>query len=550
MSSSTVKRLIIGGILVVAALLVLQSIYYTNIYLEKKSNHDKVAELIDNALQYSPDTIDEEIDEINNLLDTKHFDNASKGRLYERASLIYMQLGETMSYYRYLGYALYYLERSDEKDYTVNIYLDLANFFLNNYDKNSAEEMIDEAVKVEAFEDIESLQIKSYAYRMLAILAIYDQDYAAAEELLNLSIDTVNQSHTNQYEESYIAINETWLARVYVETGRYQECQEILDKWNGNDMFTTDIYRQIFLRDLIIPYYQTAIYLDAARTLSDIDNLSLEERSAREEEILGGLDQLIYLCESNGFEKAELSTLLKLQTDYPPQNEEVRQDLYDKMNNLYTSLFENQNLTYTNVIDNVVSDSKTAMIRAEKNKTQYRQRTEFIVFTLMAIGWIMLLLAIIIFNNRFDGLTQLLSRKTFNKQLQKCNRSSLPYGIIMIDIDNFKQINDTYGHQNGDIVLQHVGRILRRENTPDVKCFRYGGEEFVILLNKSAIPYAKALAHRLRGTMEQQGWAFNPDLVITLSIGVAIGDASVDVLKEADEKLYYSKNHGKNKVTF
>jgi len=74
--------------------------------------------------------MDEELQYINKWTDGGHFTNEDLGRIYERASLIYMQKGETLSYYRYLGYALYYLERSTEKDYTINVYLDLANFFL------------------------------------------------------------------------------------------------------------------------------------------------------------------------------------------------------------------------------------------------------------------------------------------------------------------------------------------------------------------------------------------------------------------------------------
>ena len=100
---------------------------------------------IDNELSLSPDTLESSVSYINKWLESPFLSNEDKGRLYERASLIYFQLGKDMTYYRYLGYALYYLERSPDKDFTINIYLDLANFHLNNYAYDAAEEMIDKA---------------------------------------------------------------------------------------------------------------------------------------------------------------------------------------------------------------------------------------------------------------------------------------------------------------------------------------------------------------------------------------------------------------------
>ncbi len=105
-------------------------------------------QLIDVDLMFTWDTMDEDLEYINDWIGRGHFYNEDLGHLYERASLIYLQKGESLLYFRYLGYALYYLERSPEKDYTINVYLDLANFFLNNYANDAAREMTDAALKV------------------------------------------------------------------------------------------------------------------------------------------------------------------------------------------------------------------------------------------------------------------------------------------------------------------------------------------------------------------------------------------------------------------
>ncbi|SEL50164.1 diguanylate cyclase (GGDEF) domain-containing protein [Butyrivibrio sp. ob235] len=549
MDKMLARKLIISAFLFIAALFVMQFLYYAQVRLEKKNNHEKLREYIDQDLVFSWETMDDELAKINEMINNRHFSNEDLGRLYEKASLIYMQKGETMSYYRYLGYALYYLEQSEDKDYTVNIYLDLANFFLNNYTEDSARKMIAEAKKVEAFENIEDIQIKSYAYRMLGIMAILDEDYEAAENYLKESQKIVDTSHTNIYEETYSAINDTWLARVYVDTGRYEECQEKLDKWDGHDMFTTDVYRQIMLRDLIVPYYQIECYLSAAETLKDSDKLSKEELEQREVEVGEHLDQFIELCEENGYQKAELSTILRLQTDYPPTSDEVRFRLYGILNRLYTDLFDNQNISYSNVIDNMVSDSKAEMTRDEQYRRQYVKRLQIIIGSMIVVGIIILIFIILLLNSRIDALTRLFNRKTFNHDYNRAKRRNQIFSIIMIDIDDFKQINDSYGHINGDIVLGRMGQLMQREITADVHCYRYGGEEFVLLLDKKAVPYAEAVANRLRLYMEQQTWMFTEDQKITLSIGVATGSGKDDVLKNADDSLYFSKENGKNRVT-
>ncbi len=425
MGKSFNRKIIIGVVIVLAALCLLQSLYYVNIYLEKKTNHERVVKLIDNDLLFSWDTMDDELIRIINWIDSDYFENGDLGRLYERASLIYMQKGETMSYYRFLGYALYYLEQSDDKDYTVNIYLDLANFFLNNYDMASAKKMIDTAIEIEDFDAIENLQVKSYAYRMLGVMAIQDEDY----------------------------------------------------------------------------------------------------------------------------EKAELNTLLTILNKYPPDNPEIRATLYEILDRLYTKLFNSQNITYTGVIDSMVTDSKKEMINAAIYRQKIKERNQLIFVASILIGLFLLFCFVKVLNGRYDGLTQLLNRKIFNRHLNRYRRSNQKYGVIMMDIDDFKGVNDTYGHLEGDIVLQRLGQILLIEVKTDVQCYRYGGEEFVVIVGKNSLPLIEKLAERIRASMEQQSWEFDENIRITLSLGVATGKGEDEVLRLADDNLYASKQQGKNRVT-
>ncbi|GKV70310.1 hypothetical protein NCCP2716_28080 [Sporosarcina sp. NCCP-2716] len=152
-----------------------------------------------------------------------------------------------------------------------------------------------------------------------------------------------------------------------------------------------------------------------------------------------------------------------------------------------------------------------------------------------------------------DGLTGLRNRRSFHEHLTEAVRHSeesrQPVSLLLIDIDNFKLINDTYGHLVGDSVLQEMGRLLTEEAGTDNVAARYGGEEFALVLPASGKSAAVALAERIRSLVEKADWA---STAITVSIGAATsmpGSTELALQEDADRALYASKNAGRNRVT-
>ena len=170
MTKRLLRKTLIAGVTIIALVLFVRILYWAGVYIEMRTNHTKYQELIDANLTYERETMDEQLNMTLDWFEHRHLFNGDKGRICERISLIYQVKGDEMAYYRYLGYALYYLEQSDDKDYTVNIYLDLANFYINNYSYDSAQRMIESAQKIEPFEEIESLQVNRPVMAVEAIL--------------------------------------------------------------------------------------------------------------------------------------------------------------------------------------------------------------------------------------------------------------------------------------------------------------------------------------------------------------------------------------------
>ncbi|RDH84764.1 MAG: hypothetical protein DIZ80_04665 [endosymbiont of Galathealinum brachiosum] len=156
----------------------------------------------------------------------------------------------------------------------------------------------------------------------------------------------------------------------------------------------------------------------------------------------------------------------------------------------------------------------------------------------------------------YDPLTGLYNRRgmdiTLTVSLASTNRSGECFSAINIDIDYFKKVNDTYGHDGGDFVLQKIaGVLLDNSRTGDV-CSRLGGEEFVIVLPKTTSEIAIKIAERIRENIELLEMAYDNRIIkITSSFGVAThcGDVDIDyLLKDADKALYAAKSEGRNRV--
>lgn len=156
-----------------------------------------------------------------------------------------------------------------------------------------------------------------------------------------------------------------------------------------------------------------------------------------------------------------------------------------------------------------------------------------------------------------DPLTGLYNRRyldvMLDHELVHCQREGLPLSIIMGDLDHFKQINDTYGHQAGDAILIRLSNILRNlARTDDVAC-RYGGEEFLLMMPGMALETAEKRAQELRELLAEALVSFGDfHIQTTISIGVATypdhGTSARDLINAADHALYQAKHAGRDRV--
>lgn len=157
---------------------------------------------------------------------------------------------------------------------------------------------------------------------------------------------------------------------------------------------------------------------------------------------------------------------------------------------------------------------------------------------------------------REDQLTGALNRRGLDEavdvELKRADRNKSPFSVALIDIDNFKKLNDTLGHQAGDRALTHLTQVIKETLRPTDAVGRYGGEEFLILLPGTNLEAAVETIQRLQRDLTKKFFLHNNDkILVTFSAGVALrteGEDQEDLIGRADKAMYHAKQTGKNRV--
>lgn len=485
-------------------------------------------------VSYADKTLDKDLHVLLDLAKKRHTDSFL-GFLYERISFVYKCLGDDLNYYSYLGKSLYRLEKSNNYQIMLNLYSDLIEYqYIPNGNLDLANQIIIEINQIENQIGIEDPRIKSQIYRVKGDLAYYNGNDEKALEFYEIA-KTAAENAVSPIKEAFVSVVDIHVAKVLAEQGRYEDAKKIIDEYSVFFDDQQEILADVVTKTFTIPYCQTACCYYAYA--QDYENL---QKYA---------DLLIKKCDEQTYERMAIITLNKVQKEYRLPAD-INEDFQRKVAHEYLSMTTKQAAHYTEMCSAQLEINYQSLKQSEISHRENSRIIMICVIMCLLIIALIWLLGSIRRRSFIDELTKVYNRRFLSKRLARNKKWKIPFSVLMIDIDDFKDVNDTYGHGEGDVVLKRLGEILNSRFVPNkVEPFRYGGEEFTVLVYSDVKVSPEMIADSIRNEFQNQSWNFNRTL--TLSVGVAeegTTEKGVSVMKQADINLYYAKKHGKNQV--
>lgn len=418
------------------------------------------------------------------------------------------------------------------KLYEAKSLIDLGLTFrlLGRYD--IARNTIESALSIDIEDKNEEAIVKLYALTNLADIYNIKGDYKEAKSNLDKINNYINILKNKEEKNDFNIMKYTLEADINIHNKDLKKANYNIEKAkdllkNLKKVYIAD--KDIYLKDVIGEYYEArSKNKEAIESYEEAYSIAKDRENIEYQRLV--LNNLSDIYKRLGYKEEIIKT-------------------QEKIINLMDS--EKVSIGEDYVYYSYTLREKQQMVK-EENKRKYRDVLYIILFLLAAsIGY--KYINKLVKSNRYDSLTNVYNRGRFNRdynKLMKKNHSD--FALVMLDIDDFKSINDNFGHNVGDAVLINVCNIIKNVIGQKRELYRYGGEEFIIIFNEEEKESVLVVSERIRRNIEAM--VLKENISVTISIGVAFSNESriygVDILKKADQNLYKSKTSGKNRVTF
>lgn len=480
------------------------------------------------------------IDSINYILNNKKVSSEAAISSYRNIlGMHYIMQGKYSEGIENYLEIIYLGNSMDDKYYMNKALIDLGTVYgmLNQYEE--AEEIYEQAYDINLPNMEDDNYMKLYYYANIIECLInqrkYDEFFDKCDEMDRFIKKEYKEGYRNQ---SFILQLNIYKLKAYLELGEVDKADDIINTFDDlesqmmeNYFIDSDMAYFVILGDY---YYKKGDYQKAIQ-----------------------LYKRVYDCEKTRMNKnAKEEVLHKLVWYYQSTGDYKKSSFYSnqliEFNRDESSFINSGYIKY--IIDKYEYEKELILASEELLKNSMERGILAVVFiSSISVGIIVIFM--LKKNNRIDGLTHMYNRKYFDKEfdgvLKKQYKNFIhdkPSYLCMYDIDNFKNINDTYGHDFGDEVIKAIAAVSKKEIKHKGKAFRYGGEEFILIIKNINEEEVLQIAENIRQAVENL--SFRNQYKVTISIGLTVVEENKEVtFKKVDEKLYISKKTGKNRIT-
>lgn len=518
-------RLAVGSL--VLFLLIGLSIFFF-VEMQNTANDKAVKECLE-RLTYTEKQMDEELRELRKLSTNSLMSDKTKGELFTAMAEISYMNKDDMVYNRYVASALYYLNKSDNR----KMIFYLSHKYIGRLYANGCYESAGYVLSSLGKQyDISALELKERVGYYLSCADVEQMRNWDCTKNLTEAQSGINMMSEGSERSLQQAKLDLLIARNYINKNDFDAAAAIMEKYKEQDDFGFDPTQVYVICDYRIPYYEIS-----AKLL--LHNNKLPEAYQQ-------IEKYLRACDDFNFRTMKLH-MLQYVVQWSGRSHIDGMERYQLLEQSVSK--ENLHKMTDEYGNFLLSD--ISLIKFELEQQDEPQQS---IYRYATIGLVCLSLLILgyCFASAFmkdvnkDGLTRLYNRKLYERARIVCERSKYKYGLVMFDIDNFKRINDTFGHLIGDRVLRDIAAIMLRYTGRGVTAYRYGGEEMCMVFYNVPEKRVREVAEEIRKLIEQE--VGTVDMPVTISGGLAMSENGENVFQKADMHLYDAKRSGKNKI--
>ena len=501
---------------------------------EQKKNQALIDEAV-SKIEYTQDKLAYDLELFLPLTKLKNLTDEQNGQIYLLITNFYYLNNDIKSYFETVGRALFYCQRAKNFGGTLYLYASMAKYFLQIGADQLAFEVTAKMASFGSIYECDNVLSRIQAFQVYSSYLInekeFDRAYLAAVKVVedaDLASIMTSPAIKNEYERAGQTIKATILLNQDKINEAYTMACSLFERYVNPD----EVVSQFSAFDFYMPLLEIQIRWAVAQ-----QNF---------EKAIEYFKEYGKYCDMFFFKNKKIRMAGFLMSSLPLEMSNERREIYTWLSEDSQSLVKSLVKDYTFLVYDKFS---TIMTELDLQNTIYektRDKVRSTVFNLL-LAAVIILLCYTLFNEaQTDGLTKLSNRGALNTKIFWLEFFKIHYSAIMIDLDDFKKINDTYGHKTGDEVLKGVSGIVLDAEHPHMRAYRYGGEEIVVIFERTSFDDVIRQAESIRSKICRL--KFENEVKITASFG--IGTKPENPIIQADENLYYAKRKGKNIVAY
>lgn len=459
-----------------------------------------------------------------------------KGRIYQLLAEISYQSDRKMDYVTYAAYAFYFYRQVEYNQQMASLYSEYTRRLYETSGFDSAKEFLDQQNRDHPVSEYKDKQETVSYYLFYADVEEMRDDYVSAQAKLAQANACLEQIAEQPLYETLSAKYQLMTARLALLQDQTDTALSILSDYNAPGLPEDDI--QVYC-DCTLPYHEL------------MGKILLLQ--GKEQQALYNINVYLDGCIENNLYMMQYNMLKYMLADHPDtlsaKNREHYQQQFIQLSDHNINYLSTQ---YCNGLLDHLEQAQNQLIIEEQRELNNKITMYTILLLIYGALILCMVLQYFILYIHTDSLTRLTIRSQYEHQRTSLERRKIPYFLLILDIDDFKAVNDTYGHLAGDVVLRQIASIVKKQLKSKDHAFRYGGEEFCVILREKTLQEAYQVADNIRAEVQLFPWkTLIPEIHGSLSVsgGLAEAEHGKNPFQKSDQALYYSKGHGKNQIT-